>query len=333
MKQNNSPQPVAPIFVREALTCGQDAGVDMGALLRELGLSYDDQETLNTQDFGRIWLTLSRQMEDEFFGLGARPMRPGSTTLLGHSVRTAQTFEIALNRTLRFLKIVLDEPYGVVRLDGKDCTIHLIENSPHRSAFAYRAFFLILHGFNCWTARERIPIKSITFPCDEPTETNDYDDFFGVPVQFGAEAATLTFDRSFLSRPAGRSEKDLKTFLRNLPEAFLRGYRDDIGLKQRIIDTCLSGPAHTWPDAKDIAKALGMSRSTLHRQLTIEGHTLSKLKQEQRRNRAITLLARSDMSVADIAADIGYADESAFYRAFARWFSTTPAAFRNGRRR
>lgn len=328
MRQKDSIRPVAPIFVQEAVQCGHGAGVPMEQLLQDLGLSSEDLWTLNTNDFGRIWLTLSLKMQDEFFGLGARPMRPGSTTLLGHSVRTATTFETALNRTLRFLRVVLDEPYGIVDLSGRDCTVRLMETGGPRSAFAYRAFFLILHGFNCWTAKERIPIKSITFPCAEPTATNDYGDFFGVPVRFDAEAATLTFDRAFLSRPAGRTDKELKVFLRSLPEAFLRGYRDNVGLKQRIINTCLNGPAADWPDAAGVAQRLGMSRSTLHRLMTIEGHSLTKLKEEQRRNRAVMLLSRTDKPIADIADAVGYADESTFYRAFARWFSTTPNAFR-----
>ncbi|MCG3267104.1 AraC family transcriptional regulator [Yoonia sp. I 8.24] len=320
---------VAPIFVNEALACGDAAGVDITTLLKDAAVSADDLNQLDTDGFARIWLALSATLSDEFFSLGVRPMRPGSTTLLGHAIRQAKTLEVAVQRTLRFLRVVLDEPYGTLETNKSDCKITIAETNPSQHVFTYRAFFLILHGFNCWVAKERIPIKSISFPCPEPEGANDYVDFFGVPVTFDAPVASLVFDRKFLGRKVDRSEGDLKTFLRSLPEAFLRGYKDTGGLKHIIIETCLKGPAEDWPDAVAVAARLGMSRSSLHRQLKAEGHSLTQLKDEQRRNRATVLLSRTDLPISDVSAAVGYAEESAFFRAFHRWYAATPNQFRS----
>ncbi|SMX30884.1 AraC family transcriptional regulator [Octadecabacter ascidiaceicola] len=331
MTQNDrhvSFRPVAPVFVAEALDCARKADLDIDRLLHDARVPPDRLDRLNTEDFGRIWLTLSLQMRDEFFGLGARPMPPGSTTLLGHAIRGAQTLEIAMKRALRFLRVVLDEPYGTMRTTGRNCVVELHGATPSQSAFTYRAFFLILHGFNCWSAKERIPIKAVSFPCPEPVGQSDYRDFFGVPVVFDAPVARLVFDQKYLSRRAARSEKDLKTFLRTLPEAFLRGYRDTEGLKHVIVEKCLRGAPADWPDADGIADDLGMSRSTLHRMLKDEGHSVTLLKDEQRRNRATVLLSRTDQSISQISEAVGYADEGAFYRAFYRWYQTTPGTLR-----
>ncbi|MEN8840998.1 MAG: AraC family transcriptional regulator [Octadecabacter sp.] len=332
MRQKDSsktPTPVAPIFVREALECGRKGGIDIDRLLRDANVPPDRLDHLTTQDFGRIWINLSYAMQDEFFGLGARPMRPGCTTLLGHAVRGARTLEIALNRALRFLRVVLDEPHGTVSTETGNCVISLHQTGPSQSAFMYRTFFLIVHGFTCWAAKERIPIKSISFPCAEPAHQNDYGDFFGVPVVFNAPHAQLVFDRKYLSRRVLRSDDDLKVFLRSLPEAFLRGYRDTDGLKHVIVEKYLRGPAQDWPDAKRVAAQLGMSRSTLHRQLKEAGHSLTQLKDEQRRNRATALLSRTDMTISEISSAVGYAEEGAFYRAFYKWYQTTPSRLRD----
>lgn len=322
---------VAPIFVQEALACARKGGVNMDRLLADAGLVPSDLADLNTRQFGRIWLHLSYHMQDEFFGLGMRPMRPGSTTLLGHAIRGAPTVGAALNRALRFLQVVLDDPHATTRMDGRSCCVELHQTAP-LSAFAYRTFFLIVHGFTCWTARERIPLSAVDFPCPEPQAQNDYGDFFGVPVRFNAPSARMVFDRKYLTRSANRSEADLKRFLRSLPEAFLRGYRDTEGLKHVIIKTCLNGPATDWPDASAVAERLGMSRSTLHRLLKSSGHSLTDLKDEQRRNRATALLSRTSLTVTEVSAAVGYADEAAFYRAFQRWYGTTPRHLRMARR-
>lgn len=320
---------IARTFVDEALDCGARAGIDVDRLLKDLDFRAEQLSTLNSHDFGRIWLALSEAMEDELFGLAARPMRPGSTTLMGHAVREAPTLDVALRRAVRFLRIAVDEPYGEITKDGGACLITLVEQGAPRSAFAYRTFFLVLHAFTCWLAQDRVPLLSVRFPCREPEQHNDYGDFFGVPVVFDAPHAQISFDARYLTRPVKRSEKDLKVFLRSAPESFLRGYRDTTTLRHQIVTTCLSGPAVDWPDMAKAAAQLRMSRSTLHRRLAQTGQSYGALKDEQRKHRAATLLTRSDAPVSHVASVLGYAEESAFYRAFGRWYGMTPASYRD----
>lgn len=325
--------PIARIFVDEALDCGRRAGIDTAGLLRDLQIAETQLSHLNSQDFGRIWLALSLAMEDELFGLGDRPMRPGSTTLMGHAVRDAPTLDVALKRMLRFLRVVLDEPYGEIGKDGGACVITLLDAGQSRTAFAYRTFFLVLHGFTCWLARERVPLIAVKFPCGEPAKLNDYGEFFGVPVQFEAPAAQLSFEWRYMARPVRRSEQDLKAFLRTAPESFLRGYRDTSTLHHRVVETCLSGPPQSWPDMGTAAKKLRMSRATLHRRLAQTGQSYGALKENRLRKKATDLLSSTSLPITQIATELGYAEESAFYRAFLRWFGTTPAAYRRTKSR
>ncbi|MBO6919077.1 MAG: AraC family transcriptional regulator [Rhizobiaceae bacterium] len=320
--------PVAKIFVDEALGCAHKANIDIEAMLAKLEINPGDIDHLNTIEFGKIWLELSYQMQDEFFGLGKRALRPGSTTLLGHAVASATTFEIYLNRLLRFFKVTIEEPYGLISRDDNNCIITLHETGAPNSAFAYRALFLIIHGFNCWAARERIPLKEVSFRCKEPRQINDYSHFFGVPVSFEAPASRIVMDQKFLSRKVRHSEDDLKKFLRTLPEAFLRGYNDADGLRFNIVQKCLKRPLANWPDSKTLAVELGMSRSTLHRRMKDAGLNLTELKDEERKKRVMALLANQSLSLSAIAEELGYKEQSSFYRAFTRWFNQTPSAFR-----
>jgi AraC-like DNA-binding protein len=76
-----------------------------------------------------------------------------------------------------------------------------------------------------------------------------------------------------------------------------------------------------------VAAASGMSERTLQRQLSEEGTDFSTLFEEARKARAVALLKDGSMSIADVAAALGYANPPAFTRAFRRWTGLTPIAF------
>lgn len=243
-------------FAAEAIECGRLAGVDMDALIFELGIGRDALTQLTPQQFGQIWLELSFRMRDEFFGLAARPMRPGSFTLLGHATRHATNLEIATARALRFLTVVLEDPAGRLSTDGRQAVVTLDEQGAPKSAFAYRLYFTILHALNCWLIGERIPIRRIEFPCAAPDGTNDYGDFFGVPVEFDAPAARLMFERKYLRKPINRSDRALKVFLKSAPTVFLSGYRHGDGIKARVVAELSMGEAEAWGSVNELRRGL-----------------------------------------------------------------------------
>ena len=71
-----------------------------------------------------------------------------------------------------------------------------------------------------------------------------------------------------------------------------------------------------------------MSPSTLRHRLQSEGQSYASIKDEIRRDLAIEMLLHGHSSVGDIAAQVGFSEPSAFHRAFRKWTSKSPAAFR-----
>ncbi len=78
----------------------------------------------------------------------------------------------------------------------------------------------------------------------------------------------------------------------------------------------------------EVASALHMAPRTLRRKLESRGQSLSALFDEERRDRALSLLSAQELSLAQIAERLGYRNVQNFERAFRRWTGTTPAAHR-----
>ena len=71
-----------------------------------------------------------------------------------------------------------------------------------------------------------------------------------------------------------------------------------------------------------------MTAATLRRRLEAEGTSYQDVKDQLRRDLAIDRLCNSTMSVADIAALVGFRETSAFHRAFKKWNGVQPGEYR-----
>lgn len=319
---------ISTAFVSEALECARRGGVDTAHVLGTSGITAPNGGKVTPEQFGALWLGIAQAMDDEFFGNAARPMRPGSFALMGHAVRDAATVEVALRRALRFLKVAIDEPYGTLEIGQGTAQITLHDSRRSRSAFAYRTYWVILHGLTCWLARTRIPVRGLALSCPAPSAAADYGDFFGAPVSFDAAQGWMRYDARYLRRPAKRSEAALKRFLQRAPGVFLTAYTHDEGAQAQVANALSDAQPGAWPDLSQIAVGLGISPATLRRQLAVQGTSYRTLRAQIRQSRAKTLLRKTTLPVSEISHQLGYAEPSAFFRAFKAWTGQSPDAWR-----
>lgn len=319
---------ISPSFVEEALDCLRRQGKPAAPLLASLGLPPVIDKPISAETYGALWLAVAAEVDDEFFGMGGRPMRRGSFTLLCHCVLHAGTLEQALRRALRFLNVLLEDPSGELVIRDGLAEIVLTDKGEVRSAFAYRTYWILLHGITCWLVGRRIPIRRVDFRCGEPPQGADYRLFFGAPVQFSQAVSGLAFDRTVLKLPIVRTEQALKQFLRGAPANILVRYRYDAGLAASVRKRLRQISPNAWSSFSDLAAQMRMSPSTLRHRLHGEGQSYAGIKDEIRRDLAIDLLLHGESSVGEIAAQLGYSEPSAFHRAFRKWTSKSPSAFR-----
>jgi AraC-like DNA-binding protein len=77
-----------------------------------------------------------------------------------------------------------------------------------------------------------------------------------------------------------------------------------------------------------VALALGVSRQTLYRRLKTEGTTFEALVERVRRRLALRFIQGEGLTVKEAAWRLGFAEPSAFSRAFKRWTGRSPTGMR-----
>lgn len=319
---------ITPGFVEDALTCLASRGLDPAPLLAAAGLPQRVASPITSDQYGRLWQVMAAATGDEFFGLAARPMPPGSFTLMCHAVLHARTLDRALARALRFLNVVLEDPSGRIETAGGQAIVILTDHDGPRPAFAYRTYWLILMGLSCWLVGRRIALRRLDFSCPAPPQRDDYRQFFGAPVHFDRPKTQLVFDAGYLSLPIRRSEAALKTFLRGAPANILLRYRHDEGMTSLVRNRLHAIAPADRPGFDALAAALGLSPATLRRRLAAEGQGYAEIRETLLQEDALRLLRSGDLTVAETAERLGYSEPGAFHRAFRRWTGQSPGAVR-----
>ncbi len=187
---------------------------------------------------------------------------------------------------------------------------------------ALAAAFNILRALcgTAWTPSE------VRFAHREPADTGPFRRFFQCPLSFDAVQNVVMFDATWLNRRLPTDDPALRSLLLKQIDMLEAQHGSDLPAQVRSVlrTALLTGHAK----AEQIAALFSMHSRTLARHLEACGTQFQVLVDEVRFEIARQMLEGSAMDIAQIAEALGYADPSAFTRAFRRWSGTTPAQWR-----
>lgn len=321
-------------LVREALlqSCAPGAATDevLSKVGIDPGLLDNPQARVPAHAYARLWRLLARRLDDEFFGMDQRKLKSGSLAFLCQCAMAQPTLAAGLTAGLGFLSLMFEQlPAQWVRQQSLAEIVLLEDDQDPRRAFTYFTYWMIVHGVACWLAGRRIAILSIELRCPEPDFCDDYRVMFSRNLRFDRPRTRMIFSAECLDLPIRRSTEELNRFLAQAPANILVKYRDPQSLASRIRHDLRQLPPEQWPETEALAQQLCVSASTLRRRLAEEGQTYQGLKDSVRKELAINWLAEPSISFVDIAARLGFADASSFYKAFRKWSGSNPGHYRS----
>lgn len=323
---------IAVSLVEEALRCAEARGVARETLLAAADIAPAMLESprarVSPAQYGKLWNATADALDDEFFGQDRHPMRRGSFVLLCHAALSSRDGAQALGRIANFLRLVLDDLSFEPDIDSTRVRIRLSDRHEPKSMFAYATAFILIYGLLCWLVGRRIPVLAAHLRCPEPAASDEYRLMFCDHLFFDQAASYVDLSPECVGLPVLQTVASLKSFLRGAPANFLVKYRNPDSLAARVRRRLRQIPPADWPDSDRVAAALNMAEATLRRRLKQEGVTYQAIKDGLRRDLAISRLADTNETITEIADALGFAEPSAFRRAFRKWTGVRPADYR-----
>lgn len=156
-----------------------------------------------------------------------------------------------------------------------------------------------------------------------------YQSLFAAPVSFGQPLDSVLFDRDTLSAPFRTADPVTAAALdATVARMGAIATVPEDSLPERARAALIAHVSDPSYDVTRLAKHLGMSARTLQRKLQEAGSSHRAIVDAARKEVAIDLIVRPDLSPEHVASTVGFAGARAFYRAFSRWTGMTPAEYR-----
>jgi len=276
----------------------------------------------------RLYQLVAVETGDEMTGLWSRTIRTGALKHLCASMRGASSLSAALFRFSSFWNLLLDDYAVVLETEEESLRLMLVPRGPQDpQRFGHMLLLKLAHGIASWLTGRELPLRDVSFVFDRPDFAEDYPILFPTPVRFGQPQSCITFSGLAGSLSVSRSEPDMQDFLLRAPRDWIFTSSREHALPLRVRELLLLSDRLDY-HLGDAALALNLTPRTLIRRLDADSTSFQGIKDGLRRDIAIRDLSHGNKSIEAISQDIGFASAANFHRAFKRWTSVTPGAYR-----
>ena len=336
MRLDDLTRPAVPVgYGQLILDVAATHDVDPAALLSAAGvtadLMQDPNGRLSALQSGALLLHAMELSGEPAFGYEIG-MHSSLTShgLMGYGLISSSSVRQAIGLSERYMPARLPMLTMALKVDGPVAAIEVVENAP-LGPVRQCTIDLYLVGVAriapVLTDRVRSPEElELWFDYPEPEYFARFKDRL--------PAARFEMGTNQVRFPAADLELTPETANHvtvAMVEEQLRRELEQLGLDGDLVaqvQAALREAPDGLPDLDTVADHLRMSGRTFKRRLKEHGTSFRQLVEAARRAEAVRLLNTTSLSVAQVAERLGYADASSFSRAFGKWTSTTPGAFR-----
>lgn len=318
-------------------------GVEVQKLLASEGLELArlvaPGSRMRLEELQRLWRAASRALGDED-ALGVRvvaqidPLATFSFTmpfqLLETISRVSPTMRDGIERQRPFLRLIRDGfSVNVEDWQAGQCLVRWDFAAPETEPRELVDFQM---GMGVILTRRTLANRGVNpaevwFTHKEPRDLAAYQALFGPNLKFSMECNAYVANTAALQMPLPTHDPVLLQVVeyqgRKLVEQ-LPSLEDFVARVREHIEAELP---HGNTTAGRVADKLAISGRTLHRRLRSHGTTYQEQLDQVRYKLAMKYLASRRYPLGEVASLVGFAQQSAFQRAFKTWAGQTPAEY------
>jgi AraC-like DNA-binding protein len=314
-------------FARALLEDAAQQGVELPAAMRRVLASSGPRVPMARQDDFWSLFCAARPEPLAALRLGLS-LQAGHLDIVGLLLLSCETLGSAAEVLTEYAPIVGDQArFELVRMAG-DVTLRYWPGYQVCRDQRVEATLGCVVNLARWMTSNSFRPREILFAHQAAAAPEDYAALLGCPVRFGAGANGLVMEAAELGRPLIHAGGDVHAHLRALADNMLSSLRQGSLLAE--VEQIIR--AHPRWGKERIAETLGISGRHLNRKLGAESVSFKIL-----RDAVLYEIAREALDkrqpTAVISAQLGFSDENAFSRAFARWSGRTPAQYARGEKR
>jgi AraC-like DNA-binding protein len=323
---------IAPLLPVPSLL--RESGIDPAPLLAAAGIAasaFDDAETRVPFEAGaRLLLDATRATGREDFGLlVAQRFEFASLGLLALLMQRAPTVGDALRGLERHLH--LHDRGAVVYLKTSQAARAALGYAVHDDAtpgigIVYDVSISIGVAMLRTLCGPRWRPLEVRLPHGRPQASLAWRHCFGAPVHFDATAAEIWFDAAWLAQRPPQADPAQQIALLQVAQRTEAELVLPLAERARHVARALVMTRAMTGDR--VADALSLHPRTLRRRLAAEGTSLKAVAAVARFDVARQLLRETSVPLDEIAEVLGYAELSAFVRAFRGWANCPPGQWR-----
>ncbi len=295
-----------------------------------LMLDYKDLPNRLSIAQGELFLKLVAQYagDSEIVVKLAERIQPHQLGIMGYLVMTCRTLGEVIPLVSRYelLLTCVYETRELRHADHVELQWHplLPEADPIIMKMALTTWMVLARLL---TGRQELKAQAC-FTCSPPQDMALYERIFGMPVKFDQAMTRLIFPPAYMDLPLAQSDTQINAVIKAEADVQINRLNPLLSFAQTLEAAILHTPADVRADIGTIATSLGMSKRTLQYRLEDMGTTFQAFLDGVRCRQAEAMLRHPSMSLSDIAAQLGFANQSGFQRAFKRWRGMSPGQYR-----
>lgn len=326
---------VLAVSSRALLDSCKRLGVDTAAIVTAACVdrsAIDDPDGyLPAHQVSELWRRAYQASGDPDLALhAAEALQFGAYRVIDYLAASAPTVGVAIEHVSAYFPIINSAVRLPVTMEGGHFAVGITRLQDPAALtrpyveYTFAAVFLRVRQ----ATKVQFPLARIEFAFPAPASVTEHERIFECPVRFDAKASAMHVDRVAWDTANGRADPVLFGVLSDHARILGQQVPTEPAAVREVREAIVEQMKGGAPSLERTAKQMAMSPRTLQRRLRAHGIRFADLLDTTRAGAAKSYLSDRQISVAEVAYLLGFAEQSAFNHAFKRWTGKAPSEFR-----